>query len=214
MPVAVVAAVAATALLSLSLTGVLSTFAASISNTTNSASTGTVQLSQVQNGSTCLSTATGVSIPSANSSSCATNNYQGSSLLLPGVPITISPIAMKNTGTSTASALSLTAASCVAAAIAVQAGGSTSTFCSKVFVTIHEQGTTACVVPLQASTACGTPTSTHTLATLSAAATAINAAWAADTTHTFDITLMLDSAADNNYQNITATQQLTWALVV
>jgi hypothetical protein len=214
VPVAAIAAVAATALLSLSLTGVLSTFGASISNATNSVSTGTLQLSEVQNGTTCLSTAAGTSIPATNSSSCGTNNFQGATLLLPGVPIAISPIAMKNTGTSAATALSLTAAACTASISDPQSGGLTGNFCSKVFVTIQEQGTTACVLPLQASTACGTPTSTHTLATLSSAATAINAAWAANATHTFVITLMLDSAADNNYQNITAAQQLTWALVI
>ena len=100
-PVALLAGIFAAVLLSLSLTGTLSGFAASITNSSNTAASGTL-IMQEQNANasvTCLST-DGGSV-STNAATCSTiNKFGGSTTMTPGNTVN-TPITIKNTGTVT-----------------------------------------------------------------------------------------------------------------
>ena len=114
-PVALIAGVGAAVVLALSTTGTLSAFTAQITNSTDTAATGSLVMQETGTtggtGYTCTSTD---ATPAANNintnaATCATiNKYSGSTTLTPGATPTVSTVVLKNTGTVAATTFTVT----------------------------------------------------------------------------------------------------------
>ncbi|PPF25444.1 hypothetical protein C5C36_16640 [Rathayibacter sp. AY1G1] len=199
-PLAIATSIAAAALLSVSMSGTLSGFVASISNTGNTAASGSLVMEEKSTGAspiTCLST-DGGSI-STNTATCATiNKFGGSTTMVPGQTVTTA-ITLKNTGTVAANTFTLTpGATCSQSNnVAAGASGSATDFCGKLNVVITSGGTTVF---------------TGTAATLAGSAVkTLNTAPVTPGTSTpFSIAVTLDSSATNAYQGLSASLPLTW----
>ena len=196
-PVALVAGIFAAVLLSLSLTGTLSGFAASITNSSNTAGSGTLIMQEQNAGAsvTCLST-DGGSV-STNSATCSTiNKFGGSTSMVPGQTVTTT-VVLKNTGTVRASAFSLTPGTTCTQTGSVS--GSASDLCSKLNLTITQNGATS--PALFTGTLASFAASTAPLALTPLAS-------GASSTYVFAVTL--DSSATTAYQGLTAAMPMTW----
>ena len=197
-PVALIAGIFAAVLLSLSLTGTLSGFAASITNSSNTAASGTLVM-QEQNANasvTCLST-DGGSV-STNSATCSTiNKFGGSTTMTPGVTVN-TPITIKNTGTSAASTFTLTpGATCTQSANGTQNGTATD-LCSKMNLVITSGSTTVFSGALASFKGAA------------ASAFSMPAAPAAGASVPFNFAVTLDNSAGNTYQGLAASVPMTW----
>ena len=194
-PIALTTGVLAAALLSVSMTGTLSGFVASINNTTNTTATGALIMQEQNAGGTitCLST-DGGSI-NTNTATCATINKLGGTTtpLTPGVPVSTN-ITITNTGTIKANTFTLTPSACTQSAFG--AGGGTATdLCSKINLTITQGAAT-----VYSGTAAALGTTARTIAGGAAAGVALP----------FTFTVTLDSSAGNTYQNLQASIPLLW----
>jgi hypothetical protein len=195
-PVALLAGIFAAVLLSLSLTGTLSGFAASITNSSNTAASGTL-IMQEQNANasvSCLST-DGGSV-STNSATCSTiNKFGGSTTMTPGNTVN-TPITIKNTGTAAASTFTLTpGATCTQSANGTSNGTATD-LCAKMNLVI---------------TSGATKVFDGTLASFKGGATiSLPTAPAAGTSVPFNFALTLDATAGNTYQGLAAAVPMTW----
>lgn len=198
-PLVLAAGAGSVVALSLSMTGTLSGFTASIANSVNTAASGTLVM-QEQNAAgtvTCLST-DGGSV-STNAATCATiNKYGGSTTLVPGTPVPTS-ITIKNVGTVPASTFSLTPGTCTQTNNGTP-NGSALDFCTKLAVVIKSGAT---------SVFSGTATSLATGGAITLPAGIAPVAPGASVPFTFTVTL--DAAAGNPYQGLAASQPLTWA---
>jgi len=197
-PVALTAGIFAAVLLSLSLTGTLSGFAASITNSSNTAASGTL-IMQEQNANasvTCLST-DGGSV-STNSASCSTiNKFGGSTTMTPGNTVNTA-ISIKNTGTAAASTFTLTPGTTCTQSNNGTVNGTATDLCAKMNLVVTSGSTTVF---------------SGTLASFKgAAASAITmpAAPAAGTSVPFNFAVTLDSSVGNTYQGLAASVPMTW----
>jgi hypothetical protein len=198
-PLAVATGIAGSLLLSLSLTGTLSGFVASINNNNNTAATGALVM-QEQNSTatvTCLST-DGGSV-STNTSTCSTiNKFGGSTTMVPGVPV-VTDITIKNVGTVAAATFTLTPGATCTQSNNGALNGTATDLCAKMNVVITSGASTVF---------------TGTLASLAGAAPAaftMPAAPAAGATIPFKFTVTLAAASGNTYQGLAASLPLTWA---
>jgi hypothetical protein len=197
-PVALTAGIFAAVLLSLSLTGTLSGFAASITNSNNTAGAGTLIMQEQNAGATvtCLSTDSGS--VSTNSATCATiNKFGGSTTMTPGNTVNTA-ISIKNTGTASASTFTLTPGAACTQTTPSASTGSATDLCAKMNIVITSGATTVF---------------SGTLASFKgAAATAFTmpAAPAAGASTPFNFAVTLDSSAGNTYQGLAASVPMTW----
>ena len=189
-------------------TGALSGFTASINNNANSVGSATLIMSETQGGTTCLSSAAGT-VTAANAGTCAINKFNGSTTILPGVPVT-STVTIKNSGTAPATSFSLTPSGCVASANGANVGTDTTGFCGKVDITLQDATTPICVIPAGPA-ACAAPAITNTLATLGTTPIVLAVPLAPGASRSFTFTVMLDNTATNADQGILASEQLNWA---
>jgi hypothetical protein len=194
----IVTGVLGAALLSVSMTGTLSGFVASITNSTNTAGSGVIAMQETSNTgtpATCSSTDGGVT---ANSATCTTINKFGGNLnMVPGMTSTTS-ITIKNTGTVAASSFTLTpGANCVQSKNG-SLNGTATDLCAKLNVVITS-GTTTVFSGTAASLA-GAPAASFTMPAAPAAGASVP--------FTFAVTLA--SSADNSYQGLAASLPLTW----
>ncbi|MTD15732.1 hypothetical protein GIS00_17500 [Nakamurella sp. YIM 132087] len=192
-PMMVVAGIVGALLLSLSMTGTLSAFTAAITNTTNTAGSGTLILREVGGANSCVS--------SDSTASCATiNKYGGSTTLVPSDGVTgvsTTTVNFTNTGTATAASFTLKANACT------QSGtGTATTFCSKLNVKIATGATTLFN---------GTATALATQTAATPIAVTVPTANAGSTV-AVTFTVWLDSTADNTFQGLQASQPLVWTL--
>lgn len=197
-PVALVAGIAAAVMLSLSLTGTLSGFAASITNSSNTAASGTLVM-QEQNAAgsvTCAST-DGGSV-STNAATCSTiNKFGGSTTMTPGNTVSTS-ITIKNTGTAAASSFTLTpGAKCTQSANG-STNGSATDVCAKLNLKVTSGATTVYTGTLAGFAGSAASTMTMPAAPLAGA------------TVPFTFAVTLDSSADNTYQGVAASVPMTW----
>ena len=209
-PLVIVTGVAATLLLAFATTGALAGFTASINNSANTTSSGTLLMTETQGATTCLSTA-GTTV-STNAGTCATINKFNSAgtLMTPGVPVT-STVTIKNNGTVPANTFTLTPGGCSQANTSTTPNGTDAAFCGKIDLTLADTTATAfCVLPSSAS-AYATPTSSVTLATQGTTAISLGTPLAAGAQRTYTFTLMLDNSATNADQGLVANETLTWA---
>lgn len=223
MPLALVSAVAATALLSLSMTGALSSFSASIANSTNTISSATVQLSQLQTGgTTCLSTASGAVLAANANTTCTNNAFGGGTAIVPGAAPAVQTITVSNVGTGLAGSLTLTAPACVNSDTGSGLHGLGS-LCGQVDVAINETTSGAafkCWYPVVTVAPCagvGTAAALSTAVLLNSSTTYVTGGVFSlgpltGTARTFTVSAGIDTLADNTMQGRVATQALTWAL--
>ncbi|PPF79520.1 hypothetical protein C5B96_12440 [Subtercola sp. Z020] len=198
-PIAVVAGVAGAVLLSLSLTGTMSGFVASITNSQNTAATGALVMQEQNAGATvtCLST-DGGSV-STNAATCSTiNKFGGSSTMTPGNTVT-TPITIKNVGTVAATTFTLTPGAACTQTNSGTLNGTATDLCSKLNVVITSGATTVFS---------GTAAS---LAGATASAFTMPAAPAAGASVPFTFAVTLASTAGNTYQGLQASVPMTWS---
>ena len=199
-PLVLATSVAAAALLSVSMSGTLSGFVASITNTNNTAASGSLIMEEKSTGTTpvtCLSTDAGS--VSTNTATCSTiNKFGGSTTMVPGQTVSTS-ITIKNAGTVSANTFTLTpGATCAQSAnAAAGASGTATDFCSKLNVVITSGSTT--VYSGTAAALAGTAAKSLSAAPVTAG-----------TSTPFTIAVTLDSSAGNTYQGLSASLPLTW----
>jgi hypothetical protein len=201
----------------------LSGFSGTISDASNTMSSGTVQLKEGSGATTCFSTGmgTGGSVTASNTGTCRSIDDLGDKLdQAPGGTATVTTITMTNVGNVATSPASLVASACTAVAT-IDNGGYTgldsTSFCGKVDVTIGNTSTGAvdrCVFPAVTIAGCAAPSSGGTLATLASQTLSSPGLsnLAAGATSTYAITVQLDSSATNADQGLSATLLLTWGL--
>lgn len=200
-PLVIATSVAAAALLSVSMSGTLSGFVASITNANNSAASGSLVMEEKSTGTnpvTCLST-DGGSV-STNTATCSTiNKFGGSTTMIPGQSVSTA-ITIKNVGTVAANTFTLTPGATCSQSVNAAAGfsGSATDFCSKLNVVISSGGTNVF---------------TGTAASLagSAVKSLSTAPVAPGTSTPFTIAVTLDQSAGNTYQGLSASLPLTWS---
>ena len=204
-PIALLAGVAGVVLLSLSLNSTLSAFTASITNSNNTAASGTLTMQEANGATTCNSTdSTTINV---NAATCATiNKYGGSTVMAPtnvaGTSnLVTTTITIKNTGTIAAGTFTLTAGACTPSANGTPTGSGN--LCTKLNVAIYA-----------AATATGTPIFTGTPAAFNTANGAASplalTAPAAGVTQSYTFVVSLPNNADNTFQGLSASQPLIW----
>ncbi|MDQ2837467.1 MAG: hypothetical protein M3Y42_15185 [Actinomycetota bacterium] len=211
-PLIAFAGLLSTALLAAATTGVLSGFTASITNSANSISTGTLLMQETGQSQTCLSTTASTQI-GGNAGVCATINKFGlaNTLSVPGSSYTTS-ITVKNIGSIPAASFTLTPSTCTQTTPAAGTGSNTA-FCADVLISIEDDtGTPSCLLGGTAGSACpATPT-----ATLASWSTALNLNATAGSvaplaSRIYKFTVQISGAAGNTDQGLAASEPLVWA---
>lgn len=202
-PIALATGLVGTLVLSLSLTGTLSAFAASITNTTNTAGAGSLVMKETLVSSTgpgstsnavCSSTDGGGL--GTNAANCSTINKFGGDLgLTPDGASSSTQITIQNTGTGAAKTFRLVPASCTQSSPTSSTGGATD-LCSKLRVAITSDSTNV-FTGTAADLAAGGPI-------------VLKNPPAAGATVPFTFVVTLDGSAGNSYQLLTASMPLTW----
>lgn len=195
LPLTIASGLLSATLLSLSVTGTLSGFAASITNSTNTAASGTLTMQEQNSGGTVTCTSTDGGSVSTNSATCSTiNKFGGSTTFSPGTSVA-TPVTIKNTGTVSASTFTLTPGATCTQSNNGSVNGSATDFCAKMNLTIS-QGATQVF--------------SGTLATF-AGSSAINlGSVSAGTTVPFTFTVTMASGAGNTYAGLAASVPMTW----
>lgn len=203
-PVALLAGVAASAAIALSMTGTLSAFTAAITNSTNTAASGTLVMQEKSSDGTVTCTSTDATpvgnTITLNASTCSTiNKYGGSTTLVPGASSTTT-VKITNIGTVPATGFTLTPTACAQSNNGTVNGAATD-FCKKVnFVLKQTIGAGA-----QTTVVTG-----NTLFALGTTPITLGAPINPGVTVSYDFTVTLDSSAGNTYQGLAAAQQFTW----
>ena len=199
VPLAIATGVLGAALLATSMSGTLSGFAASITNSNNTAATGALVMQEQSSDATpitCLST-DGGSV-STNTATCSTiNKFGGSTTMIPGQTVTTA-ITIKNVGSVAASTFTLTPGTTCAQGTNGSLNGTATDLCAKLNVVIKSGS---------AVVFSGTAAS---LAGAAASAITMPAAPAAGASVPFSIAVTLASTAGNTYQGLSASLPLTW----
>jgi hypothetical protein len=212
VPLVWVAGAASAVLLGLTVTGTISGWTASITNTTNTTGSGTLLMQETNSVGpvTCYSNGTATGTIGTNSANCSTINKFGGDQtnglnLAPGTTATVTTVSIKNAGTIVASQFTLTGGACTQSPntgnTGVIANGSATDFCTKINVTIKQAG-----VVVFAGTAAQ-------LAGASGATTALPANLgpvAAGATVSMEFDVSLAATADNTYQGLALSLPLTW----
>ena len=227
---ALAAGAAGSAALALSTTAVLGGFTASITNSGDAASTGSLVMQEAVGSpaTTCLSTGTGttgsttVNTLNANAS-CPANKFGALTNAKPGDSNSTN-VVISNVGSITASTLTMTNGACTQAnnTGTTTYNGSDASFCNKVDVTIEDDtlGTTnalaRCVYPAGAGN-CPALANTSNLSTLATAYASAGSILPAATTvaagasRTYKVAVGIDAvAATNADQGLTATEPITF----
>ena len=197
-------------------------FSATVANTDNRFSSGTIQLEEGIGSTTCFSTGSGGggSVTTANAASCSSIDDLGAGTdQVPGGTPVSTTVTVTNVGNDDTTTASLVASSCSAAAASDDGGyvgADTVGFCGRVDVTIANITSGAaekCVYPTQVGS-CPAPSNADTLASLASQtlATPAMSALAAGVSATYVITVQLDAGATNADQGLTATIPLTWSI--
>ena len=203
-PLPVLTGLVASAILGLGATGTLSAFTASITNSSNTAATGSLVMKETDSsGSTiCLSS----SGTNNSNTSCGTiDKYGGTGTgLTPGGTPNITTIRMYNTGTSAVNAFQLAPGTCT------KSGSGTGDLCGQLQLTLTcapvTGGTAGTAVTLYNAVALNALTTKDIKA---ASATCVPPTSSSDYTR-FVFTVQLSSGADNTVQAQTVSQPLVW----
>lgn len=202
-PFALLAGVAATGVLALSMNGTLAGFAAQITNNNDSVATGTLTMQESNATGTvnCNSTDGTGNTVSTNTYTCASiNKYGGSTTLIPGQTLT-TQISIKDTGSVDAKTFTLSPGACTQANSAAAAvNGSATDLCAQIGIVVTETvGTTTTTVTAANATLASISGKVLTLPALTAGTSA-----------SFSFAVTLPSTAGNTYQGLQASQPLVW----
>lgn len=198
-PLALTTVLLSAGLLSLSVTGTLSGFTAAITNSVNSAATGALVMQETGPDSTgaqtvCNST-DGGSVATDTATCTSINKFGGSTSMVPNVPVSTT-VVIKNTGTVKANSFTLTPGTTCTQTGSVS--GSATDLCSKMNLTITQNGATPALF-------------SGTLASFAATTTPIGlTALTSGSSSTFVFTVTLDSSATSAYQGLKASMPMTW----
>lgn len=198
VPATLVSGVAVAALAMTTLSGSLAGFAASITNSNNTAASGVLVMQETSGSGTgtvtCTSTDGGT--VSTNSSTCSTiNKFGGSTTMVPGAPVTTT-INIKNVGTVPANTFTLTPGATCTQSNNGALNGSATDFCAKLGVVITSGATTVF---------------SGTAATLAGSAPiSLPVPVAPGATVPFTFVTTLSSTAGNTYQGLAASLPMTW----
>jgi hypothetical protein len=196
-PIAIATGVLAAVLLSATMTGTLSGFAAQITNSTNTAATGALTMQEQNAGATVTCSSTDGGTVSTNTATCSTiNKFGGSTTMIPGQTVTTA-VTIKNTGTVTANTFTLTPGATCAQSNSGTANGTATDLCAKLSVVITN--TTSNAVVYSGTLAALAGSSAYTLPTVAAGGS---------TGFSFAVTLA--SSAGNTYQGLQASLPLVW----
>jgi hypothetical protein len=203
-----VAGVAAAGVLALATTGTLSAFTAQITNSTNTAATGSLVMQETGTTSgtayTCTSTDAGTTANSinTNTATCATiNKYSGSTTLTPGATPTVTTVTLTNTGTVAATTFSVTPGACTQSnGPSTNPKGSAVDLCSKLNIAITTGAGAGTAITGGTGTATALASKPITLAAPVAPGASV----------TFNFSVQLATTADNTYQNLAASQPIVW----
>ncbi len=215
----VVSGVVGTGLLAMTTVVSLGGFTASITNPTNTLSSGTVVLKEVAGATTCDSTGGtggGGSITATNSANCTTIDLLGAPANQgPASAATSQLVTLTNVGTIAGATFTVTPAACSAianAATAPYVGADTAGFCGKVDVTVEDDtGAAKCLYPASAG-ACPALSNTYTLSTLGVSPAISLGALAAAGSKKVTFKTQLDAAATNADQGLQGKLAFTWTL--
>jgi hypothetical protein len=201
-PAALVAGVVATGALALATTGTLSAFTASITNSVNSAATGSLTMQETGPGKTgtpvsCTSTDNGTN----NAATCATiNKYSGSTALVPGAAPITTTVTLTNTGSVTATTFTVGYGTCVNGVGPNGTTGGTGKLCDSLNVAV----TTGTAPGTALAAASGAPSA------LNGKTITIPGGVVAGASVTVNFAVSVPLAADNTLQNLSASQPITW----
>ena len=201
-PLALVTGLVAASLVALTMSGTLSAFSASITNSQNSAATGTLLMEETGPGPTTCTSSSGstVSTANANASCSSINKFGGSTLMKPGATVS-TDVTIKNTGSLAASTFTLLPAGTCARGTNGSPNGTATDICAKMSVVITT-GTAKTQVFSGTLAALGTATA--------ASFTNFPGSVAPGASVPFTFAVTLDSGATNDYQGLTASVPLTW----
>ena len=204
--VIIVAGLVGALAMALTMTNTFSAFVATVTNTNDTAASGSVVLREASaNGATSCSSTDSTTI-SSNSSTCSTiNKYGGSTTMTPsdaaGTSNTVvTTVMFRNTGSVEASSFTLGVGACTQGRNGTVNGTATD-LCSKLRGTISSGS-----MVLGSASLADAARFTFPLPP-----SMIPAAHGA-TTVPITFTIWLDSSADNSYQGLSASQPITWTL--
>ncbi|WP_423921462.1 hypothetical protein ACPEEZ_00825 [Frigoribacterium sp. 2-23] len=199
-PLALVTGLVAASLVALTMSGTLSAFSASITNSQNTAATGTLLMEESSTGkTTCTSSpASTVSSSNANASCTSINKFGGSTQMTPGTTVT-TDVVIKNTGTLAASTFTLLPAGTCQRGTNGSTNGTASDICAKMTVVI-KTGTSQVFSGTLAALGTATPASFTNIPSTVAAGSSVP----------FTFAVTLDPGATNDYQGLSASVPLTW----
>lgn len=192
----------ASLLVGFTLTPTFAAIVASIQNSTNTATTGTLTMKETSGTYTCNSTDGSGS--TTNTATCATiNKYGGTATaLVPGgTPITTT-LAIQNTGSIAATGFGLTPGACTQSAVAgTSFSGSATDLCAKIKVTIKSGSVTIYD---------GTAADLATGGQIDLLAKLGKTSVAAGESVPLSVAVQLDASAGAAYQALQISQPLTW----
>jgi hypothetical protein len=184
-----------TVLLATSVSGTLSGFVASVTNSANTAASGTLIMQEQNSSATITCNSTDGTTVSTNAASCSTINAFGNgTAMVPGTAIATT-VSIKNTGTVDASTFTLEPGACTQSNNGA-VNGSATDLCSKMQLSVASGATT-----LYSGTLAGFVTNGPLSLTPPAAG-------GGSKNYTFTVTL--PSSAGNTYQGLAASLPLTW----
>lgn len=205
-PFAILVGLSGSAVLGLGVTGTFSALTATVINSTNTAGTGSIVLTETDStgsGNVCASTS-----GTDNSYTCVTNNKYGGNLsMTPGqtVPTTVR---IYSTGSMTPASFNLTPGACAL----TNPNSNTGNICDSLKVSLTctpyaagSAGTAVTVYSAQTLTQINTTGVKDLSACKPATSTAGSTTYAK-----LDFSIQLDTAAGNSVQNQRVTQPLTW----
>jgi hypothetical protein len=196
----IVAGALSSVLLAFSMTPTFSALAASISNTINTAGSGTLTMQEADSTGLILCNSTDGGSVSTNSATCATiNNYGGNLNMVPGQTVTTTAT-IKNTGTVPASAFTLVGGPCVQANNG-PVNGTATDLCTKIQLLVKSGSTT-----IYTGTATGFAAANLNINSLLASPTVAPGA-----TVPLSFAVTLDGTTGNTYQGLKVTQPMTLA---
>lgn len=196
-----VAAGIASLMLALGMSGTLGAFVASITNSNNTAATGTLTMQETNAAGTVTCTSDSAV---TNVATCATiNKYGGTAVpLIPGTPVTTT-VKIKNTGTVPATAFTVDGKVCAQSdANGAAFSGTATDLCAKTNVVI-KSGTKTVFSGTAAAFDSGAGVDLLTGLGVTSIAPTVET--------TFDITVTLDSTATSAYQGLQVSQPIEWA---
>jgi hypothetical protein len=204
-PFALVVGVASAAVLGFSAVGTVSGFSATINNSNNFATTASLIMKETQGSFTCLSTDS--TTVSSNSSTCSTiNKYGGTATpLVPGGTPVSTTVNIYNTGTVTPSVFTLTPAACSQSTPSATTGSATD-LCSNITLVVTCGATN---VPVFSGTL--TAYNTGGAISIPGKSSSCVPAPGGTTPVPFTFAVSLNGGSGNTYQNLTASQAMSWS---